>query len=254
MASIERADTTEDRAPGPEPLSSGRRLALDVHGKLRAMILKGELPPGSHILQAEMARQLGVSRTPMREAFRLLQEEGLIEARPDQRARVQGVDPEDLDSAYGARVMLETLAVSLTIRSATDQQVDGLAAALDEMHRHAGENGDTEQWYRAHRAFHRIATSGAGAHLQRMISSLGEHCERYIRLAQLSTGMSWVRGDQDHQALLEAFRDRDHDTAKRVIARHLARTAITVMADIAPEQEPQTTRTALHIADRANTV
>lgn len=239
-------DEAVERQPG-----AGRRLALDVHDRLRTMILTGELPPGSFLLQAEMARRLGVSRTPMREAFRLLQEEGLIEAQPDQRAKVRGVDPEDLDSVYGTRVLLETLAVSLTIRVTTAEDIDRLQQAIDLMHQYAGANGDSgdiDRWHLAHREFHRIATRGAGAHLQRLIASLGEHSERYIRLAQLGTDTSWVRGDQDHQALLDAFRTQDHDGAKRIIARHLARTALTVMADIAPECEPTTTRTALQIS------
>jgi DNA-binding GntR family transcriptional regulator len=237
---------TVERSPG-----TGRRLALDVHDRLRTMILTGELPPGSFILQTEMARRLGVSRTPMREAFRLLQEEGLIEAQPDQRAKVRAVDPEDLDAVYGARVLLETLAVSLTIRVATDEDIDQLQQALELMHEHSGTDEDTghiDRWHLAHREFHRVATHAAGAHLQRLITSLGEHSERYIRLAQLGTDASWVRGEKDHQALLDAFRARDHDGAKRVIARHLARTALTVMADIAPECEPSTTRTALQIS------
>lgn len=238
---LEAAETTTAER------GTGRRLALDVHSRLRSMILSGELPPGSFLLQTEMARQLGVSRTPMREAFRLLQEEGLIDAEPDQRARVRSVDPEDLDSVYGTRVLLETLGVSLTIRVATDDDVDRLQAALDRMHEHGGPGGDIDHWHQAHREFHRVATRAAGSHLQRTIASLGEHSERYIRLAQLGEDAAWVRGDQDHQALLDAFRARDHDKAKRVIARHLARTALTVMADIAPEREPVTTRTALQM-------
>jgi DNA-binding GntR family transcriptional regulator len=211
------------------------------------MILSGELPPGSVLLQAEMARKLGVSRTPMREAFRLLQEEGLIDALPDQRARVRAVDPEDLDGFYGARIMLETLAVSMTAKSLTAEDLQRMSDVLKRMQDLAG--GDRpEEWHAAHREFHGMATQAVGPHLQRMLASLGENSERYIRLAQLGVPATWGRALTDHEALLEALRMNDPDEAAHVIARHLARTALSVLADVAPEYEPSTTLTALGIA------
>jgi DNA-binding GntR family transcriptional regulator len=231
--------------PGQAP--GGRRLALDVHGRLRDMILSGELSPGSVLLQAEMARKLGVSRTPMREAFRLLQEEGLIDAQPDQRARVRAVDPEDLDGVYGARIMLETLAVTMTAKSLTAEDLEGMGEALKRMEELA-DSDELDEWHTAHKEFHRVATRSVGPHLQRMIASLGEHAERYIRLAQLGSPSSWARAHTDHEALLEALRLNDPAVAARVVARHLARTSLNVLADIAPEYEPAATRTALGIA------
>lgn len=234
--------------PGETPgqAAGGRRLALDVHARLRDMILSGALPPGSVLLQAEMARKLGVSRTPMREAFRLLQEEGLIDARPDQRARVRAVDPEDLDGVCGARIMLETLAVSVTAKSLAAGDVARMGEALKRMQELAGQD-QPDEWHAAHREFHGIATQAVAPHLRRMLASLGEHSERYIRLAQLGMPSSWARAHTDHEALLEALRLSDPDEAARVIARHLARTALNVLADIAPEFEPVATRTALGI-------
>ncbi|MGA5200492.1 GntR family transcriptional regulator [Streptomyces variegatus] len=231
----------------PAAAAGGRRLALDVHGRLRAMILSGELPPGSVLPQAEMARKLGVSRTPMREAFRLLQEEGLIDARPDQRARVRAVDPEDLDAVYGARIMLETLAVSMTANSFTAEDIERMSDALKRMQGVAVDE-HPDEWHAAHHEFHGIATQAVGPHLQRMLASLGEHSERYIRLAQLGAPASWGRAYAEHEALLKALRLGDPSEAARVVARHLARTALSVLADIAPEYEPVATRTALGIA------
>lgn len=247
------ADTRSEAQGRPVPpddspvaAAGGRRLALDVHGRLRGMILSGELPPGSVLLQAEMARKLGVSRTPMREAFRLLQEEGLIDARPDQRARVRAVDPEDLDGVYGARIMLETLAVSVTAKSMTAEDLERMSDVLKRMQELAGDDRPDE-WSAAHQEFHGLATRAVGPQLQRMLASLGEHSERYIRLAQLGEPASWGRAHAEHEALLEALRMSEPTEAARVIARHLARTALSVLADVAPEYEPAATRTALGI-------
>ncbi|WP_435283513.1 GntR family transcriptional regulator [Streptomyces koelreuteriae] len=239
----------EEQTPGEAitAATGGRRLALDVHGRLRAMILSGELPPGSVLLQAEMARKLGVSRTPMREAFRLLQEEGLIDAKPDQRARVRAVDPADLDSVYSARIMLEALAVSVTAKSLTAEDLEHMGEALERMQESAGADRPDE-WYAAHKRFHGVATQAVGPQMQRMLASLAEQSERYIRLAQLGVPGSWARAHKEHEALLEALRTSDPAEAAHVIARHLARTALSVLADVAPEYEPSSTRTALQIA------
>jgi DNA-binding GntR family transcriptional regulator len=244
---VSEADGSALPGVGSEAASGGRRLALDVHGRLRAMILSGELPPGSALLQAEMARKLGVSRTPMREAFRLLQEEGLIDARPDQRARVRAVDPQDLDDVYAARVMLEALAVTTTAKSLTGADIDRMTAMLERM-RTLADDENPDEWYAAHREFHRIATQAVGPHLQRMLSSLGEHSERYIRLAQMGVPGSWARARKEHEALLDALKAKDEAEAARVVAVHLARTALSVLADVAPEYDPVATRAALRIA------
>lgn len=212
------------------------------------MILNGELLPGSVLLQTEMARKLGVSRTPMREAFRLLQEEGLIDARPDQRARVKAVDPEDLDGVYGARIMLETLAISVTAKSLTAEDLERMSESLQRMQELVG-NNKPDEWYAAHKDFHRIATQAVGTQLERMLASLAEHSERYIRLAELGAPGSDARAHQEHEALLKALRAGDPAESARVIARHLARTALSVMADVAPEYEPAATRTALGIVN-----
>ncbi|MGW1786674.1 GntR family transcriptional regulator [Streptomyces sp. NPDC002143] len=256
------SESSEEREPGgsvsvvdgaptpgasPATATGGRRLALDVHGRLRAMILSGELPPGSALLQAEMARKLGVSRTPMREAFRLLQEEGLIDARPDQRARVRAVDPEDLDGVYGARIMLETLAVTTTAKTLTGEDLDRMSELLERMKDLADEE-KPDEWYAAHREFHGVATQAVGAQLRRTLSSHAEHSERYIRFAQLGVPGSRARAHKEHEALLAALRAGDEGAAARVIAGHLARTALSVLADVAPEYEPVTTRSALKIA------
>jgi DNA-binding GntR family transcriptional regulator len=231
-----------------EASAGGRRLALDVHARLRTMILSGELPPGSVLPQAEMARQLGVSRTPMREAFRLLQEEGLVDARPDKRARVTAVDPEDLDSVYGARIMLETLAVSLTAKAVAAGDLERMSESLQQM-QEWGSNDTPDEWYTAHKEFHRVATQAVGPHLRRILASLAEHSERYIRLAQLGSPGSWARAQKEHEAMLDALRASDPGEAARVVTRHLARTALSVLAEVAPEYEPAATRTALAITN-----
>jgi len=225
---------------------AGRVLVPQLHSTLRHRILDGELAPGALLLQATLARELGVSRTPMREVFRLLQEEGLITASPDQRARVREVDAEELDSTYGARILLEALGVGVTIRSATADDVADLAAGLATMRRLAV-NGFSADWFPAHREFHRLSTQAVAPQLGRQMASLRERCDVYIRLDRVGHPQSLERADAEHEDLVAAFRARDETRAVRVIALHLARTSLGILSDRAPEREPVAVRAALRL-------
>ena len=96
-------------------LPEARQAIPHVHAYLRECILNGTLSPGTKLSQVSLAAQLGISRTPLREVLRMLQEEGLVEIEPNQRTRVAGLDPEELDEVYASRILLETLALSMTI-------------------------------------------------------------------------------------------------------------------------------------------
>ena len=86
-----------------------------AHTRLRRLIVRGAIAPGSELSQVELARRLGVSTTPLREALRRLEAEGLVDSRRNRRPRVRAFDVEELDSIYAARVLLEWLAVRLTV-------------------------------------------------------------------------------------------------------------------------------------------
>jgi len=96
-------------------LPEARQAIPHVHAYLRQCILDGTLSPGTKLSQVSLAAQLGISRTPLREVLRMLQEEGLVEIEPNQRTRVAGLDPQELDDIYASRILLETLALSMTI-------------------------------------------------------------------------------------------------------------------------------------------
>lgn len=222
----------------------GRALVPSLHATVRGQILSGHIAPGTPVLQATLARQLGVSRTPMREVFRLLQEEGLITASPDQRARVREIDAHELDSTYGARIVLEALGVSVTVRQATGADVRALRRSLSAMRRLAV-GGLSEEWFPAHLEFHRASTQAVAPDLARHMSSLRERCELYIRLDRRDNPRATERADAEHEQLVDAFSVGDEGRATRVIAEHLARTALGILAERAPQWEPTAVRAAL---------
>jgi DNA-binding GntR family transcriptional regulator len=92
-------------------LPEARQAIPHLHAYLRECILDGTLTPGTKLSQVTLSEQLGVSRTPLREVLRMLQEEGLVEIEPNQRTRVAGLDPQELDDIYASRILMETLAL-----------------------------------------------------------------------------------------------------------------------------------------------
>jgi DNA-binding GntR family transcriptional regulator len=222
-----------------------RGLALTVHQKLRQFILDGTVAAGTTLNQAELARAFGVSRTPMREAFRMLQEEGLINAEPDRRAVVVGLDLGDLDAMYGARLLIEGLAVSLTVPSITPAAVEALEDALRQMRDLREQRQTAPAWNRAHDEFHRLATDGADAQVLRLLAMFRERTHPYLRLAQSSADETWREAERRHQAILDAFQRRDTAAAVAAMVDHLAATAFRVVASADPGRDLPTVRNAV---------
>jgi DNA-binding GntR family transcriptional regulator len=219
--------------------------APNLRSHLRGLILGGALQPGVVISQVELARSLGVSRTPLREALRMLQEEGLIEAEPNRRARVTRFDPADLDTVYGCRVMLESLACVLTVRTLSDVELKRLEDGLEAMAEHA-EAQDIDRWQVAHRDLHRVLVSRANDQFGRTIAAYQDRAERYWLMFIRANGSGGLTmRDTEHRAIVEAAKQRDATQTAGLLARHLSRTALTLMAQLAPEHEPLTVRTAL---------
>ena len=135
----------------------------------------------------------------------MLQEEGLVEIEPNQRTRVSGLDPAELDDVYASRILLETLALSMTIGNfgaVSRKEAKRLLTAM----RRAARTGDFDAWFAAHADYHRLVTAAAGETLQRQLRAFADRTTRYIRIYQLSDPGSWqTAGDAEHAQILEAL-------------------------------------------------
>jgi len=234
------------KVPQPE----ARQAIPRLHAYLRECILDGTLTPGTKLSQVTLAQQLGVSRTPLREVLRMLQEEGLVEIEPNQRTRVSGLDPQELDDIYASRILLETLALSMTLQGfGADNRKD--AKRLLVAMRRAAKTGDFDAWFAAHTDYHRLITAGAGEALQRQLRVFADRTIRYIRIYQLSDPQSWqAAGDAEHAQILEALIAGDERGALTGMAHHLARTALRVLTDCAPEYVPTAVPHAVALVER----
>src|ERR1700724_4415094 len=182
-------------------LPEAREAIPHVHAYLRECILDGTLTPGTKLSQVTLAGQLGISRTPLREVLRMLQEEGLVEIEPNQRTRVAGLDPQELDDVYASRILLETLALSMTIGHFGAKARAEAKRMLTAMRR-AAKSGDFDAWFAAHTDYHRVCSAAAGEAMQRQLRAFADRTTRYIPIYQLSEPSSWqTAADAEHTAL-----------------------------------------------------
>lgn len=239
-------------AQHPDGAPDGRTPTVQaVHERLRQDILRGRLAPGTVLSQVQLATQYGVSRTPLREAMRMLQEEGLLDAEANRRARIASFRLDDLEAISAQRILATALATSLTVGRMDAGELAALQRSFDQMCR-ASAAGDAEGWRRANLEFHELHSSRAPLLLQQDIRRLHERNSLYRAVWLRDEPHLDQQSESEHRHILQACRTRDVPEATRGIARHNARIAITVMTSAVPEREPVTIRTALNLVLGAN--
>jgi len=234
----------------PPAVRDGTRKTRDmtwtVYTSLRESILNGTLPPGESLSQVQLASQLGVSRGPLREAVRMLQREGLVEAEVNRRGRVSSFSIDDLEQLYAMRIVHESLAIRINVPRFTNRDIDALRGCLRRMEALAGH--DLRQWQGVDREFHFTLLAHAGDRLMRTIRELYDHADRYRWLYIKGVPRALSIAADEHKAIFEASVDGDAALAAAHLARHLARTALTVLTHHAPEHDPTTVRAAIRLA------
>ncbi|WP_018465960.1 GntR family transcriptional regulator [Calidithermus timidus] len=218
-----------EKAP---PSRDGQNM-LHIHDRLRASILRGLLAPGQVTSQLELARDLGVGRTPLREALRLLQREGLVLQEPNRRVRIAALSVSDAEEIYTLRITLEAMAMRLTVPRLTPEdfaELEGLYAQME----HYIRTQDIERLDGPHRAFHLRFVQAAGPRWVEEIGRLFDHAERYrLSFFHAHPERGQLR-QAEHRAMLDAAVQRDVEAAVRCMARHYAHTALAVFAQLAP--------------------
>ncbi|MCW2984504.1 MAG: transcriptional regulator, GntR family [Conexibacter sp.] len=218
-----------------------------VYARLRDAILRGDLRPGEEVRQERMAADLQVSRTPLREALRMLAREGLVQAGRQRSYRVADSTLLDLEQLYVARLPLEATAVRIAVPKMDTEDIAELEGLMAQMATFAAAE-DYEGWEVPHRAFHRRLVLRAGARVARLLGDLSDHAERYRRFYTVEGPRAWSTGVDEHRGILDACASADADAAAARVARHLARTAESVVAMSQPGYEPRDLRMALAIA------
>jgi DNA-binding GntR family transcriptional regulator len=232
---------------GPQENGVPARQSADyVYRRVRRAILDAELPPGETMSQVALADELGVSRTPLREALRMLQGEGLIEARANRRVRVAAMSADDLEELYAVRVALEAQALRIAVPRMTSEHIARLEGSIAEM-AHFAQQRDMRRWLVPHAEYHRQLTSLAGERFTVMLTQLFDHAERYRRLHIGAGPSAWATAD--HRQILDAVKRGDGAGAARLLAGHLSHVAFEVAEILEPDRELATLRQVLADVD-----
>ncbi len=185
---------------------------------IREAILKGNLKPGEKVAEPELAERFGISRTPIREAFRQLESEGYLTVIPRKGAVVAALSERDVEEFYAIKSILEGYAASLAAGNLTEKELERLEVVNQKLRTLANE-GDVRSFYRVHNEFHEIFLKAAdNVKLSELIHQLGMKFNR-LRMASLSvTGRMEISVDE-HEKLLDAFRRKDGNAAENLVKK-----------------------------------
>ena len=208
-------------------------LADQVRERLLEGILSGRYPPDARIVETQVARELGTSQAPVREALRGLQALGLVEITPFRGARVRRPTAQELLEAYTVRSALETLAARLAVPRLTDAALERLSEAVEAMQA-AARSGDRPRLAEADASFHgTIVELAANATLEKVWRSLEPFLRTYITLVMPGADPQWSA--DLHPPVLEALRGGDPDAVAAAIDRHFQDVSENMASRLAEE-------------------
>ncbi|GIO13712.1 GntR family transcriptional regulator [Cohnella xylanilytica] len=202
---------------GQTPTPSARDL---VYAKLREQILSLELPPGTALSEKESSLRFNVSRTPVRESFLRLAQEGLVQVLPQRGTFVSLIDPELVEEARFMREHLEKAVIRLACEKFPEEKLAELEANLREQ-RACIEREDHRRLFELDEGFHRTLFEGCGKlNTWSVIQQMNVHLNR-SRLLRLVTDHRWDHLYEHHERMTAAIRGRDADAAERLMKEHL---------------------------------
>ena len=194
-----------------------------VYMELRGKILSRELKPAQRLLEVKIANEMGVSRTPVREALRRLANEGLVKIVPNSGARVASPSSHEMDNSYSVREYLENMSVELACRTGMDkrtlERLDGLVRDGDA----AYDAGDVDAFLAANNDFHSIiAEAGKNYVLSEYVDNIIQRTNVYIYFYSKFIEAE-NKSSGEHRAILRAIAQRDRIGAQELMKQHLER-------------------------------
>ncbi|PJE37939.1 GntR family transcriptional regulator [Pseudooceanicola lipolyticus] len=202
---------------------TNRSLHDQVAGRIRDLIIEGTLEPGSRIDEAHLIEELGVSRTPFREALRTLAAEGLVIVRPSKGSIVRKLTPEDVFSMLEVLANLEKLAGELACERASAEEIDALVDVHERM-MECYRARDRMPYYKLNQEFHsRLAELSKNETLQEVQANIQARLKR-IRYISNEKPDFWAGAVADHEEMVKALKERDGQRLGEAMSTHLKRT------------------------------
>ena len=206
-----------------------------VFKTLREAILKGDLKPGERLMELQLASKLGVSRTPIREAIRMLEQEGLAVTTPRKGAEVAKMTLKDMEDVLEIRDALDELAVRIACQKISDEQLKQLED-MKELFEKSTQTGNVKKIAEADVTFHDVIYEATGnPKLVTLLNNLREQVYRY-RVEYIKDPKNYPTLIAEHEAILESLKNRDVKNAVEAMHVHVANQAEAVKTVI-QEQE-----------------
>lgn len=215
------AEPIRCRDMSARPLNLNSTLTSRVYEVLKNKILSMELPPGTRLKDGELAKGLGVSNTPIREAIRQLEKDGLVETIPHRGNFVKKMSPEEVCEIYDVRMVLEALAARLAVDMFTPEQLKWIETKVEEYER-AFDNDDISLGLEVDFAFHDLIAQASGN--KTLLEMLRGLATRIHTLRHMDRGKTRRRESlKDHKAIYQALKERDAKKAEEAITQHISK-------------------------------
>ncbi len=202
-------------------MSDKQSLTTKVYNHIRDGILDGTYPIGGYLVETRLAGEMDVSRTPVREALKQLELEGLVDSIPNRGMRVQGITDGDLDDIHTIRLLLEGQAAWWAAQRIDQEHLDRLAEILELMELYTRRN-DVSQLAKLDSAFHDVIYDAARSRmLKHVLTSLHQNARRGRR-SSLTAPSRPHYSFQEHQAIFRALEKHCPEEAKAAMEQHIA--------------------------------
>ncbi|MCG7576026.1 MULTISPECIES: GntR family transcriptional regulator [unclassified Halomonas] len=197
-----------------------RNLYREVADRIGELIEHGELAPGERISEKQLCERFGVSRTPLREALKVLATEGLIELLPNRGARVVRLTFKKVKDTYDLMAALEGLSGELACQHISDAEIAAIRALHDAMLEHY-RHRDLATYFEINQQIHEgILAASRNEVLQEMYSNLSQRVKR-VRYSKKMTQKFWSQAVQDHENMISALEQRDSKRLGQILRDHL---------------------------------
>lgn len=230
------------------PRAFRRSLHSELTARLREMILRHELQPGEWVSEGDLCESLGISRTPLREALKVIAAEKLVILHPNRGASVAELLPEDVDHLFESQGIIEGAAARLACIRATDAEIANFAKVHRKMVRFF-QRKDRTAYFSLNQDLHRLIV--AMSHNRSLVethAALLIQIERARYLA-LDVGRRWETSVSQHNAILDALQARDGDLIQTLVSEHVKETHATVRGAVV-ERLGSTARTPAGVRRR----
>lgn len=219
----------------PVKINKNQTLRESIADAIRTSIMQGTLRPGHKISEPALATQFGISRTPVREAFRQLDSEGFLQVTPRRGARVAPLTEKDVREFYEIKAELEGYAAKLATEKITDKEIEKMEQLNNQMEE-AHNRQDYKRVFKLHNEFHETFMKASGN--EQLYSLIKTMVGKFQRFRILLTISGKSEGSfQQHRNIIEAFRQRDPQRAQALVAENAIFGREVIISEIIGEME-----------------